>query len=144
MAIFIWNIYKCEKCPKNSNISLLRQCNVYTYYKVSNFPSSDGNITEIRRNLKTKIRCNRLPGYRPAISWVNYTTSCKLSPVLLKMGEIIARYMSNWLELLINHYCCIYLVSYIIMSSVFSTCGQQSFITKKTPAYCVVARYFMN
>ena len=27
--------------------------------------------------------------------------------VLLKMGEIIARNMFSWLELLINHYCCI-------------------------------------
>jgi len=34
-----------------------------------------------------------LPGYRPATSWVNYTTCCKHSLVLLKMGEIIARNM---------------------------------------------------
>jgi hypothetical protein len=32
-----------------------------------------------------------LPGYRPVTSWVHYTTSCKHSLVLLKMGEIIAR-----------------------------------------------------
>jgi hypothetical protein len=30
------------------------------------------------------------PGYRPATPWVHYTTSYKLSPVLLKMSEIIA------------------------------------------------------
>ena len=29
------------------------------------------------------------------------------SLVLLKMGEINARNMLNWLELLINNYCCI-------------------------------------
>ena len=29
----------------------------------------------------------------PATSWVHYTTSSKHSLVLLKMGEIIARYM---------------------------------------------------
>jgi len=34
-----------------------------------------------------------LPGYRPATSWVHYTTSCKHSLVLLKMGEIISRNM---------------------------------------------------
>ena len=38
--------------------------------------------------------------YRPATSWVHYTTSCKHSLVLLKMGEIIARNMLSWLELL--------------------------------------------
>ena len=32
------------------------------------------------------------------------------SLVLLKMGGIIARNMLSWLELLINRYCCIYLV----------------------------------
>jgi len=47
------------------------------------------------------------PGYRPETSWVHYTTSCKHSLVLLRMGEIIARNMSSWLELLINRYCCI-------------------------------------
>jgi len=30
-------------------------------------------------------------GHRPATSWVYYTTSCKQSLVLLKMGEIIAQ-----------------------------------------------------
>ena len=34
-------------------------------------------------------------------------SSCKHSLVLLKMGEIIARNMLSWLELLINRYCCI-------------------------------------
>jgi len=48
-----------------------------------------------------------LPAGRPATSPVHYTTSCKHSLVLLKMGEIIARNMLNWLELLINRYCCI-------------------------------------
>ena len=36
------------------------------------------------------------------------------SLVLLKMGEIIARNTLSCLELLINHYCCIWLVVYII------------------------------
>jgi len=40
-------------------------------------------------------------------SWVHYTTSCKHSLVLLKMGEIIARNMLSGFELLINRYCCI-------------------------------------
>jgi len=48
-----------------------------------------------------------LPTYWPATSWVHYTTSCKHSLVLLKMGEIIARNMLSWLELLVNRYCCI-------------------------------------
>jgi len=53
------------------------------------------------------------PGYRPAASSVYYTTSCKHSLVLLRMDEIIARNTLSWLELLMNHYCCIYLVVYI-------------------------------
>jgi hypothetical protein len=35
------------------------------------------------------------------------------SLVFVKMGKIIARNMLSWLELLINRYCCIYLVVYI-------------------------------
>jgi len=33
---------------------------------------------------------------------MHYTTSCKQSLVLLRMGEIIARNMLNWLKLLIK------------------------------------------
>jgi len=47
------------------------------------------------------------PGYRPAASSLHYTTSCKHSLMLLRMGKIIARNMLSWLELLINHCCCI-------------------------------------
>jgi len=39
------------------------------------------------------------------------------SVVLLRMGKIIARNMLNWLELLINRYCCIQLVVYTIYIS---------------------------
>ena len=43
-----------------------------------------------------------LPGHQQAASSVHYTTSCKHSLVLLKMGEIIARNMLSCLKLLIN------------------------------------------
>jgi len=53
--------------------------------------------------------------YQQAASSVHYTTSCKHSLVLLRMGEIIARNMLSWLKLLIKllllhlvgcfHYC---------------------------------------
>ena len=46
--------------------------------------------------------------------WVHYITSCKHSPMLLKMGEIIARNMLSCLELLINRYCCIKFVVCVI------------------------------
>ena len=52
-------------------------------------------------------------------SWMHYTTSCKHSLVLLRMGAIIARNMLSWLELLISRYCCIYLVVYIILISLY-------------------------
>ena len=45
--------------------------------------------------------------YQPAASSVHYTTSCKHSLVLLRMGEIFARNMLSYLELLINRYYCI-------------------------------------
>ena len=41
-------------------------------------------------------------GHRQATSSVHYTTSCKHSLVLLRMGEIIARNMLSWLKLLIK------------------------------------------
>ena len=40
-----------------------------------------------------------------AASSVHYTTSCKHSLVLLRMGEIIARNMLSLLKSLINRYC---------------------------------------
>ena len=42
------------------------------------------------------------PGHQQAASSVLYTTSCKYSLVLLRMGEIIARNMLSWLKLLIK------------------------------------------
>ena len=43
------------------------------------------------------------PGHRPATSWVHYTTSCKHSLVLLKMGEIIARNIGIINKPLLSH-----------------------------------------
>jgi len=43
-----------------------------------------------------------------------YTTSCKHSLVLLRMGEIIARNMLSWMKLLIKLLLCIQLAVYII------------------------------
>jgi len=58
-------------------------------------------------------RCCRL-----AAPSVHYTTNCKQSLVLLRMGDIIARNMLSWLKLLINCYCCIYsVVSNIVLLS---------------------------
>jgi hypothetical protein len=54
--------------------------------------------------------------HQQAAPSVRYTTSCKQSLVLLTMGEIIARNILSWLKLLINCYCCIYLVVYTIVS----------------------------
>jgi len=42
------------------------------------------------------------PGHHQTASSVLYTTSCKDSLVLLRMGEIIARNMLSWLKLLIK------------------------------------------
>ena len=45
------------------------------------------------------IICRLVTYHQPAASLVYYTTSCKHSLVLLRMGEIIARNMLNWLKL---------------------------------------------
>ena len=71
------------------------------------------------------------PGYRPATSWLHYATSYKHSLVLLRMGEIIARNMLSWLELLINRYCCIWLVVYIIT---IQTLGHSACFCSQTKA----------
>jgi len=42
------------------------------------------------------------PGHQQAPSSVLFTTSCKHSPVFLRMGEIIGRNMLSWLKLLIK------------------------------------------
>ena len=57
-----------------------------------------------------------LPSYRPATSCIT-PQAVTHSLVLLKMGKIICRNMLSWLELLINRYCCIWLVVYIIYLS---------------------------
>ena len=59
------------------------------------------------------------PGHQQAASSVLYTTSCKHSLVrllLVRMGEIIARNMLSWLESLINSYCRIQLVHFILLT----------------------------
>ena len=55
-----------------------------------------------------------LVAYRPATSCVHYTTSCNTQSSAAEDGRVIARNMLSRLELLINSYCCIYLVVYII------------------------------
>ena len=42
--------------------------------------------------------------YQPATPSVHYTTNCKHSLVLMRMGEIIARNMLSWLKSLINRF----------------------------------------
>jgi len=54
--------------------------------------------------------------HQQATSSAHYTTSCKHSRVFRRMGEIIARNRLSWLKLLINCYCCIWLVVYTIVS----------------------------
>ena len=64
-------------------------------------------------------------------SSVHYTTSCKHSLVLLRMGEIIARNMLSWLKLLINCYYCILLVVYNIVSEMHGhTSTERQFVIK--------------
>ena len=60
------------------------------------------------------------PCHRQAASSVHYTTSCKHSLVLLRKGEIFARNMLSWFKLLINCYCCIYLVGYTIVLKLYN------------------------
>ena len=50
---------------------------------------------------------------------VHYTTSCKHSVVLLRMGEIIARNILGWLKLIIICYCCIWLLVYTSDTNVY-------------------------
>ena len=50
--------------------------------------------------------------------------------MLLKMGEIIARNMLSWLELLINRYCCIKLVVCVIVKVV-----PLHFVVHRIPGY---------
>ena len=45
--------------------------------------------------------------HQQAIYSVHYTTSCKHSLVLLRVGKIFCRNMLSWLKLLINCYCSI-------------------------------------
>jgi len=63
-------------------------------------------ISPILRSTRLWLR------HQQATSSAHYTTSCKHSLVLLRMGEIITRNMLSWLKLLINCYCCIELVVY--------------------------------
>ena len=52
--------------------------------------------------LQLVVQSTKQHGHQQATSSVLYTTSCKHSPVLLRMGEIIARNMLSWLKLLIK------------------------------------------
>ena len=48
------------------------------------------------------LRSTRLGGHQQAASSVHYTTSCKHSLVLLRMGETIAQNMLSWLKSIIK------------------------------------------
>jgi len=65
-------------------------------------------------------RCCLL-GDQQATSAVHYTTSCKHSLVLLRMGEIIARIMLSWLKLLIKLLLS-HLVGYVTESLIILYC----------------------
>ena len=70
---------------------------------------SGDNFAHPQEHYSVFTACGRIHrwGYQQAASSVYYTTSCKHSLVILRMGEIIARNMLSSLELLINRYCCI-------------------------------------
>ena len=53
--------------------------------------------------------------------------------MLLKMAEIIARNMLSWLELLINCYCCIWLVVHVICISDVRSSKYQIYYLLKHP-----------
>jgi len=83
------------------------------------------------------------PCHQQATLSVHFTTSCKYSLVLLRMGEIIARNMLNSLKLLINRYCCVYLVVYIteflqkctFMNNYYKTLIVWRIITESSPKF---------
>jgi len=83
-------------------------------------------ISPILRNttlcLQLVVQCTDDAACRPAASSVHCTTSCKHSLVFLRMGEIIARNILSGLKLLVNCYCCIWLVVDIIMLHVILGC----------------------
>jgi len=43
-------------------------------------------------------QCLRVPGHRPATSWVHYTTSCNTQSSAPEDGQRISRNMLGWLE----------------------------------------------
>ena len=55
--------------------------------------------------------------FRSAAPSVHYTTSCKISLVVLRMGEIIARNMLSRFKPLINGYYCVKVVVYFTVST---------------------------
>jgi len=62
------------------------------------------NFTQL--NVFRAIVSPILRSTRLCLQLVHYTTGCKHSLVLLRMGETIARNMLSWLKLLINCHCC--------------------------------------
>ena len=72
------------------------KCNTYKQPTKCNNNNFTNNFNQLNmfRAIISHRRC-----YLQAASWVHYTTSCKHSLVLLRMGEIIARNMLSWLKL---------------------------------------------
>jgi len=60
-----------------------------------------------------------LPGDQQIASSVHYTTICKHSLVLLRMGEIIARNMLSWLKSLIIKLLLLHLVGCLYYCNIF-------------------------
>ena len=107
-----WQIWRqWYKQPNRCNNNGLFIIPISSTFSGDNFAHSQEHSTVFTACGIMHRRC-----CRPVASSVHYTTSCKHSLVLLRMGEIIARNMLSWLELWINRYCCIYLVVCIIVS----------------------------
>ena len=81
--------------------------------------------------------------WRP-VAWMRWNViSSASSLVLLKIGEIIARNMLSWLELLINRYFCIYLVVCVTyINDARSNKYQMKIITCNVTLCSIVDKYW--
>jgi hypothetical protein len=109
-SVMLWNLTKIQKRRLDSNIGNQTKCKIngLLIIPISStcfrrwFRPSSGALDCVYSswyNAPMMLLASRLdavelhPAYRPATSWVHYTTSCRHSLVLLRMGKTIAQNM---------------------------------------------------
>jgi len=112
----VWQVFKTPTIISNNPVFCNQDLqHIFLEYTLHTRSSANcagsyvaASIANININSQLNATIRDAVTSRPAASPVHYTTSCKHSLLLLRMGKIIARNMLTWLELSIKLFILLY------------------------------------